>query len=119
MGRIGRWLLVAAVVTAKPDTVKFLQPRCCFTTAGPYGADVQVQVRVEPAEANRHLVIEWCGGKTVRQLAGADAEAVQPPERPLTVRVYDGRCQFVASVFDGQGKQVGRADLTLKVNGDR
>lgn len=120
MGLTWGVLLALTVTAAHPGpSVKFIQPRVSFVLASPFGAEVPVQVRVEPRAANRAVVITWCTGKSVRQLAGADAAGVQPPERPIMARVYDGVCMFTAAVLAGDGKVLARAEFRVQVNGEK
>jgi hypothetical protein len=116
-----RLVFVAAVVLASafapaPAHVRFIRPKARVVLA-PGGTVVDVSLHVEPLPANRWLVIEWCDGRQVRELHGADDAATQPPDAPLHARVSPGRCPFVATTVDANGKQLDQAVFELTVCG--
>lgn len=102
--------------TARPP-VEFLQPRARVILASLHGTDIPVQIRIEPHVDNRAYAIAWCGeGVHVHTLDGADDAAIHPVS-PLTIRVYAGDCDLIATIY-GPGDVIrARTTLTLRVCG--
>lgn len=104
-------LLLVALTDGKP--VSFIQPKSAVILASPYGAEIPLQVRIEPSPLNRGYRIDWDGGASARSLNGDEEPALQPP---LTIRVFQSQT-IVARVFGEGGKQIARAEFNLKVCG--
>lgn len=100
--------------------VEFLQPRArvvLLRIEGP--TTVPVQVRLARHPDNRQITIAWDGdcdpGSSSKTLNG-EAEPAVYPIRPLMVRVYPGRCAFMAVVLGRHGER-GRAQTEVQVCG--
>jgi hypothetical protein len=106
-----------AKVHASEPAVKFIHPRAPIALAPPTGTVIPVQLRIEPNAANRAYAITWCNGTHGHTLDGADDAAIQPLERPLSVRVGPGDCEFVASVFGPGGALRARTSFVMHVCG--
>ena len=108
-------LLLAALTCAaltKGDDVRFLQPKSRMILSAYGGAEVPVQIRIEPNVANRGYRIDWDGGATARSLDGDQEAATQPS---ITIRVFESQT-IVATVFGSGGKVLSRATMDLEVH---
>jgi hypothetical protein len=106
------WMMT--MPTPAPAVVSFLHPRSPLLLASHTGTDIPVQLRIPPHADNRAYVISWCTGASGHTLDGDDDAAIHPTMKPLTIRVYSGKCELTATVYGPGATQVrGRASMTL------